>query len=98
MLLWGVWLMAKKQNPRNIPRTQADVEKAHQNGMLFGTEFALNIVLYVLKDKHEASDENIMQLRDEFVYQIDSISKGYLKYTDVKRALQTEYDLAVKLE
>lgn len=97
MLLWGVWLMAKK-NPRNVPRTQADVEKAHQNGMLFGTEFALNIVLYVLKDKHEASDDDIMQLRDEFVYQIDSISKGYLKYTDVKRALQTEYDLTVKLE
>lgn len=97
MLLWGVWLMAKK-NPRNVPRTQVDVEKAHQNGMLFGTEFALNIVLYVLKDKHEASDEDIMRLRDEFVYQIDSISKGYLKYTDVKRALQTEYDLTVKLE
>lgn len=87
-----------KTNPKRVPRTQADVEKAHQNGMLFGTEFALNIVLYVLKDKHEASDEDIMRLRDEFVYQIDSISKGYLKYTDVKRALQTEYDLTVKLE
>ncbi len=87
-----------KTNPKRVPRTQADVEKAHQNGMLFGTEFALNIVLYVLKDKHEASDDDIMQLRDEFVYQIDSISKGYLKYTDVKRALQTEYDLTVKLE
>ena len=87
-----------KTNPKRVPRTQADVEKAHQNGMLFGTEFALNIVLYVLKDKHEASDEDIMRLRDEFVYQIDSISKGYLKYTDVKKALQTEYDLTVKLE
>lgn len=87
-----------KTNPKRVPRSQADVEKAHQNGMLFGTEFALNIVLYVLKDKHEASDEDIMRLRDEFVYQIDSISKGYLKYTDVKRALQTEYDLTVKLE
>lgn len=87
-----------KTNPKKIPRSQADVEKAHQNGMLFGTEFALNIVLYVLKDKHEASDEDIMRLRDEFVYQIDSISKGYLKYTDVKRTLQTEYDLTVKLE
>ena len=87
-----------KTNPKRIPRSQADVEKAHQNGMLFGTEFALNIVLYVLKDKHEASDEDIMRLRDEFVYQIDSISKGYLKYTDVKRALQTEYDLTVKFE
>lgn len=87
-----------KTNPKRVPRTQADVEKAHQSGMLFGTEFALNIVLYVLKDKHEASDDDIMQLRDEFVYQIDSISKGYLKYTDVKRALQTEYDLTVKLE
>lgn len=90
--------MAKKKNPRNIPRTQADVDKAREQGMVFGTEFALNIVLYVLKDKYGSNDEDIMKLRDEFVYQIDSISKGYLKYTDVKRALQTEYDLSVKLE
>lgn len=86
-----------KKNPRNIPRSQADVEKARQSGMLFGTEFALNIVLYVLKDKHGAEDDDILKLRDEFMYQIDSISKGYLKYTDVKRALQTEYDLTVTL-
>ena len=87
----------KKTNPRNIPRSQADVDKANKAGMLFGTEFALNIVLYVLKDKHNEPDDDIMKLRDEFMYQIDSISKGYLKYADVKKALQTDYDMTVKL-
>lgn len=87
----------KKTNPRNIPRSQADVDKANEQGMLFGTEFAINVILYVLKDKHDAPDDDIMKLRDEFMYQIDSISKGYLKYVDVKKALQTEYDMSVKL-
>ena len=89
--------MMKKTNPRKQPRSEADVKKANEQGMLFGTEFALNIVLFVLKDKHNALDEDIMKLRDEFMYQIESISKGYLKYTDVRKALQTEYDLTVKL-
>lgn len=87
----------KKTNPNKIPRTQADVDKAQKAGMLFGTEFAINIVLYVLKDKHGANDEDILKLRDEFMYQVDSISKGYLKYTDVKKVLQTDYDLTVQL-
>lgn len=86
-----------KPNPRSIPRSLADVNKAHEQGMLFGSEFALNIVLYVLKDKHNASDEDIMQLRDEFMYQIDAISQGYLKYQDVQKILHSEYDLSVKL-
>lgn len=90
--------MAKKPNPNRVPRSQADVDRAEKKGMVFGTEFALNIVLYVLKDKHNAPDEDIMQLRDEFMYVIDSVNKNYVKYPDIKKALSGEYDLTVSLE
>lgn len=89
--------MARKINPRTIPRTQADVDRAKKEGMDFGLEFCLNLVLYVLKDKHDAPNEDIMKLRDEFMYVIDSVAKKYLSYNDIVRALKSDYDLSVRL-
>ena len=89
--------MSKKTNPKKIPKTQADVDKAYTDGLDAGLEFGLNIVLYVLKDKHNAPDEDIMQLRDEFMYVISAINEKYLSYPDIKRALAVDYDLAVDL-
>lgn len=89
--------MAKKVNPRNRPATQADVDRAREWGQSFGVEFALNVVLYVLKDKHDARDEDIRQFRDEFMYVIDSVGRKYLTYSDIVRTLKTEYDLSIRL-
>ena len=89
--------MAVKVNPKKIPRTQADVDRARQEGMDFGMEFCLNLVLYVLKDKHDAPTEDIMQLRDEFMYVIDSVARKYLSYSDIVKALKSDYDLTVRL-
>lgn len=85
----------KKTNPRSIPRSQADVNKAYVAGEDFGMEFTINCVLYILKDKHNAPDEDIMQFRDEFMYLMDSIAQKYVSYADIKRALEKEYKLYV---
>lgn len=85
-------------NPRRIPRTQADVDKAHEDGQKFGVEFAINLVLYVLKDKHNGTDEEIRQLRDEFMDVVDSVARKYLSYADIKRCLKTEYDLTAEVK
>lgn len=89
--------MARKPNPKKIPRTQADVDRAAEEGRNLGMEFALNLILFVLKDKHNAPDEDILQLRDEFMYEIDSVATGYLTYSDIKRTLKGDYDLSVHL-
>lgn len=86
-----------KVNPRKIPKTQADVDRAEREGRDLGLEFALNLVLYVLKDKHDAPNDDILQLRNEFMYVIDSVAHGYLTYTDIVRTLKGDYDLAVHL-
>lgn len=86
-----------KSNPRRTPMTLADVNRAEQRGREIGLEFALNIVLYVLKDKHDAPTEDILQLRDEFMYVIDSIAKRYLSYPDIVNALKSDYDLTVRI-
>ena len=89
--------MARKPNPKKIPRTQADVDRAEEAGRNLGLEFALNLVLFVLKDKHNSTDEDILQLRDEFMYEVDSVAAGYLTYSDIKRTLKGDYDLSVNL-
>lgn len=87
--------MARKTNPRRQPATQADVDRAYTRGLEFGTEFAINCVLFVLKDKHDAPNEDIMRFRDEFMYLMDSVGKRYVSYPDIKRALSEEYKLYV---
>ena len=89
--------MAKRVNPRNRPRTQADVDQAWSRGADFGAEFCLNMILLVLKDKHGAPDEDIIQLRDEFMEQVKGYNAGYFSYADVKRTLYGDYDFAVHL-
>lgn len=89
--------MSRKTNPRKVPKTQADVDRAFSDGMDMGMEFGLNLVLYVLKDKHDAADADILQLRDEFMYVISAVNEKYLSYPDIKRALKGDYDLAVEL-
>lgn len=86
-----------KTNPRRKPATAADVNKARQNGMDFGVEFAINCILYILKDKHGSEDADIDQLRDEFMYLMDSISKKYVSYADITKTLSGEYDLSVHM-
>ena len=86
-----------KVNPNKIPKTQADVDRAWNKGADFGCEFALNTILLVLKDKHNAPDEDILQLRDEIMSQVQSYNEGYMTYADVKRALYGDYDFTVHL-
>ena len=86
-----------KTNPSKIPKSQADVDRAWNKGADFGCEFALNTVLLVLKDKHGMPDEDVMQLRDEFMEQIQSYNEGYITYADVKRTLYGDYDFTVHL-
>ena len=86
-----------KTNPRRKPATAADVNKAIQSGRDFGMEFAINCILYILKDKHNAPDDDIAQLRDEFMYLMDSINKNYVSYADITRTLSDEYDLSVHM-
>lgn len=86
----------KKTNPTKIPRTQADVERAEKKGQLFGMEFMANLTLWVLLDKHGAPDDDVRELNREIRYLCDSIDKGYVSYSDIRRALQEEHGLEVE--
>jgi len=89
--------MGKKPNPRKIPRTQADVEQAYKRGMNDGTQGALTIMLYTLKDKFGTDDDQLKEFANAFNYTVDGIAKGYIKESDLKTVIKEEYGTEVCL-
>lgn len=87
-----------KINPRKIPRTQADVEKAYRRGEVDGTRAAMTILLYVLKDKFGSSDEDILQLTEAFRSATESIAGGYVSVADLRRVVKDEYDWGFEIK
>lgn len=88
----------RNTNPRKIPKTQADVDRAEAKGQLFGMEFMAVLTMWILIDKHDAPDEDVQQFNEEIKYLCDSIDKGYVSYPDICRALKAEHNLEVVFE
>lgn len=92
--------MSKKKSPHSIPRTQQDVDRAFEKG--YGKGFnegivgGLTIMLYVLKDKFNADDEQLKQFSNAFNYTADSLAKDYIKPSDLKTVVKEEYGTVLK--
>lgn len=89
--------MKKGNNPRRIPRTQQDVDKAAEKGRTEGANFILTIILFILKDKHNAPDEDLETLANEIDFYCQQINDGQLSWSEVKDALKQEYDVTLKI-
>lgn len=87
-----------KVNPRRIPKTEADVIKAHEKGFKDGISGGLTIMLYCLYDKFAYSDEQLKTFADMYNYTIDSINKGYVKESDLQKVIKEEYGLTIELK
>lgn len=85
--------MGKKTNPRKIPKTQADVDHAYENGKTAGAKSSIIIMMYALKDKFGASDEELTDFFNAITYTIDSINKGYITEKDLQTVIKEDYDM-----
>lgn len=88
----------KKPNPNKVPRTEADCRREYQRGLGDGMQHLLEMVLFVLIDKHNAPREDIHTLAEEVDYLADSIRRGDIKWKDIKSVLHDEFDLVVNLK
>ena len=86
-----------KTNPRRIPRTQADVERAYKSGMEAATQGLLGIVVITLKDLGEP-DEYIAKFEKKFNRTVQSWLNGEIKERDVSGALKEDYGIEVELK
>ena len=82
--------MGKKTNPRRVPVTMADLNRAKAQARDEGTEAALVIIFSVLRDKENAENEDLKRVYDEVNDLSDSVIKGYTTIPDLKNVLKQE--------
>ena len=87
-----------KVNPRKVPKTLADVERAYQRGRDDGTAGALTIMLYTLKDKCGADDDQLREFAELFNYTVESIAKGFITEADLRTVIKAEYGLQTEVK
>lgn len=89
----------KKPNPRKIPKTQADVDKARKLGQSQGIELAMTIFFTAVLDKGHLPTEDIPKLWESVLYVSKSIIDGYVNIYENKKMLEEEYGVTFsKLE
>lgn len=88
-------------NPRRIPRSQADVDKAYEKGLQEGTDIGvqrtLTITLFTLQDKMGMDEETLEKFSESFNYVLDSITKNYAEDKDYIAVLKDEYDTEIEV-
>ena len=90
--------MGKKTNPRRVPKTQADVDKAYERGRTDGAKSSIIIMMYAMKDKFGASDEQLTEFFEAITYTVDSINKGYITEKDLQTVIKEDYDMSFVLK
>lgn len=83
-------------NPRRVPRTQRDVNAAYDAGIAEGLNRGIELMLYVLIDKHAAPMDDVQQLARELNHAAECVAEGYVTWSDIRRMLK-EYDVEVEL-
>lgn len=81
-------------NPRKIPRTQADVDKAWERGVMDGVSNACAIFLTVLLDKYNGG-EYIKDVWKDINKLSEEVKEKRVSVSDLRRTLLEEYDVSV---
>ena len=85
----------KKINPRKKPATQMDIKRAKSKSQDEALYLSMAIFLTVLVDKEGYNNERLKKVWAEVNNLSDSISKGYVKFNDLRQVLDDEYDIVI---
>lgn len=84
-----------KTNPKKIPRTEADVRKAFEEGVNCGVYNASAIFLTVLLDHHGFTQEQVTKVWENICKLSEEVGEGMVSVADLKHVLLTEYNIKV---
>ena len=85
----------RKVNPRLIPKTLADVEKAYKDGIDFGVKNATALFFLTLLDKEHADAEILQRVWKEVEEINQDVIDGVVKISDVRDVLKREYGINI---
>ena len=86
-----------RANPRKVPRTQADVDRARKRGQTEGINVILTVAAFALLEKLEADDDFIRRFSAAVSDVCDSMNRGYITFPDIVRALGDTHNYTVEL-
>lgn len=86
--------MAKKLNPKRIPRTQADVDRAYQDGIKDGSHVASVIMMSALLDKFNGADY-AADIWSAFEKLSVEVIERRVTIPDLQTVLREEYNLKI---
>ena len=87
----------KKTNPKKIPATQYDVERARREGRYEGFNGLMSMFLWVASEDFGFTDGDLEKLRERILFYCSEISAGRLKLSDIISALKEEHDITIEL-
>ena len=94
VVFWGK-SMARKVNPRRVPKTQADVDAARDKGIVDGVSYASALFMNVLLDKFSFDRDQIQEIWQEMGKLSESVLEGRVTIPDIKCMLKEEYGIEV---
>ena len=72
------------------------MDAAFDRGIAEGLNRGIELMLYVLIDKHAAPMEDVQQLPGELNHAAECVAGGYITWADIRKILK-EYDVEVEL-
>lgn len=87
-----------KVNPRNIPKSAADVVKAFDNGVETGAKMMLDVMVYTLGCDMDMSDEWLDRFHERFMKNMDCHINGELTTRDMRQTAYFEKGWEIELK
>lgn len=81
-----------KVNPKRVPRTEADVRKAKEEGIVDGAEYILTICCETLLTDFDFDRDQMIKFMQRINSKIDSCESGCAKAKDYASAMVEEHD------
>lgn len=75
-----------KVNPRRIPRSQADVDKAFRDG----ATMTMELMIFTLGTDMDMPDEWLDQFHDRYMAHLRALNAGYISVEDLKQTTYQE--------
>ena len=87
----------KRKNPTKIPRTQQDVDRAYDEGMMHGLKLFFDIALLTLADLG-LNDEGLEAFNKRFNKMVECHLEGELKQHDIRATLADEKGWEIEIK
>lgn len=84
-------------NPKRIPRTQSDVDRAYDLGVEAGGKMVLDLMVYTLGCDMDCSDEWLDRFHERFMKNMDCHVHGDLSSHDMRKTAFAEKGWEISL-